>query len=348
MVVVFVAVGVSWLGDADVVYPLGSDSSTARDRAKRRAHTRCTQGIPSFRDPFCLLFLLIWGDVFVRLTHTKRTRTPSVTRPAVSAHKPKPRNQPTDGIFSFITSITAASGHLAPTGYAGSLMGEYNLRFRLADALDQAEALRNLERKNSPQSPSPPPPPGLADGNPTLGTERTEYLAGVLRALPVSEEGFSESQEAAAAAASEASAKAMSAALDMGDSRSVGRGQDGGGTPPRDPDELDEMVKSVQAVLGGAGEPGGLGEGFVEACLSVLGWSPQVRRRLVGGNGGGRNARGCAKCPSRKTATNLHSMRKAARFCGEIRSVPYTFVRFRLLCQFLGGRRHGCPACSPT
>ncbi|CAN0449826.1 unnamed protein product, partial [Ectocarpus sp. 8 AP-2014] len=33
--------------------------------------------------------------------------------------------------------------------------------------------------------------------------------------------------------------------------------------------------KSVQAVLGGTEEPGGLGEGFVEACLSVLGWSPQ-------------------------------------------------------------------------
>lgn len=182
---------------------------------------------------------------------------------------------PTDGLFSFITSITAASGHLAPTGYAGSLMGEYNRRFRLVDALDQAEALGNLPRTKPPASDVLPPPPGLANQSPTLGAERTEYLAGVLRALPVSEEGVSESLEEAKAKA-EASAKAMSAALDIGDSGGGGGGG-GGETPPRDPEELDEMVKSVQAVLGGAGEPGGLGEGFVEACLSVLGWSPQVR-----------------------------------------------------------------------
>ena len=170
-------------------------------------------------------------------------------------------------------------------------MGEYNRRFRLADALDQAEALGNLRRGSPPPeprgapSPSPPRPPGLAGRTPpTLGAERTDYLAGVLRALPVSEEGVSESPEEAKAKA-EASAKAMSAALDMGEGRvggqrgGAGGGEGGGGSPPRDPEELDEMVKSVQAVLGGVGEPGGLGEGFVEACLSVLGWSPQVRER---------------------------------------------------------------------
>ncbi|CAM9757734.1 unnamed protein product, partial [Choristocarpus tenellus] len=36
------------------------------------------------------------------------------------------------------------------------------------------------------------------------------------------------------------------------------------------------LVEAVQSVLGGPGEEGGLGEGFVEACLSCLGWSPQA------------------------------------------------------------------------
>lgn len=117
-----------------------------------------------------------------------------------------------------------------------------------------------------------PPPP-------TLGVERTEYLVGVLRALPVSEEGVSSPEEAASAAAAvEASAGALASALEIGGGEEGGGGDGGyGGPPPRDPDELDDMVKSVQAVLGGADEPGGLGEGFVEACLSVLGWEPQVR-----------------------------------------------------------------------
>ncbi|CAN0014436.1 unnamed protein product, partial [Ectocarpus sp. 12 AP-2014] len=124
-----------------------------------------------------------------------------------------------DGLFSFVTSVTAASGHLAPTGYAGSLLGEYNRRFRLADALDQAQALGT-----QPIPPQPPLPPsekqrtprvGLAPGT-VLGPERTEYLTGVLRALPVSEEGVSKEAEAAAAAAATAGARAMSAALDMG------------------------------------------------------------------------------------------------------------------------------------
>ncbi|CAN0397838.1 unnamed protein product, partial [Ectocarpus sp. 12 AP-2014] len=108
-----------------------------------------------------------------------------------------------DGLFSFVTSVTAASGHLAPTGYAGSLLGEYNRRFRLADALDQAQALGT-----QPIPPQPPLPPsekqrtprvGLAPGL-VLGPERTEYLTGVLRALPVSEEGVSKEAEAEAAA----------------------------------------------------------------------------------------------------------------------------------------------------
>ncbi len=189
-------------------------------------------------------------------------------------------------MFSFITSITAASGHLAPSGYAGSLMGEYNRRFRLADVLDQAEALGNLrsgqQQQQRQQGRRKPPPAGPAGSGPAalLGPERTEYLAGVLRALPVSAEVVSPAAEAeAAAAAAEASAKAMSAALDMGAGpEGVRAGRGGGGAPPRDPEELEEMVDSVQAVLGRPGEAGGLGEGFVEACLSVLGWSPQARR----------------------------------------------------------------------
>ncbi|CAM9411150.1 unnamed protein product, partial [Ectocarpus sp. 13 AM-2016] len=121
-----------------------------------------------------------------------------------------------DGLFSFVTSVTAASGHLAPTGYAGSLLGEYNHRFRLADALDQAQALGT--------QPIPPLPPsekqrtprvGLAPGK-VLGPECTEYLTGVLRALPVSEEGVSKEAEAEAEAAAAAGARAMSAALGMG------------------------------------------------------------------------------------------------------------------------------------
>ncbi|CAB1120748.1 unnamed protein product [Ectocarpus sp. CCAP 1310/34] len=183
-----------------------------------------------------------------------------------------------DGLFSFVTSVTAASGHLAPTGYAGALLGEYNRCFHLADALDQAQALGT--QPIPPQSPSEKqrtPRVGLSPGA-VLGPERTEYLTGVLRALPVSEEGVSKEAEAAAAAAAAAGARAraMSAALDMGGGEGRGAGGGGGGgVPPRDPEELEEMVKSVQAVLGGTGEPGGLGEGFVEACLSVLGWSPQ-------------------------------------------------------------------------
>ncbi|CAN0257478.1 unnamed protein product, partial [Ectocarpus sp. 4 AP-2014] len=109
-----------------------------------------------------------------------------------------------DGLFSFVTSVTAASGHLAPTGYAGSLLGEYNRRFRLADALDQAQALGT--QSIPPQPPSEKqrtPRVGLAPGL-VLGPERTEYLTGVLRALPVSEEGVSKEAEAAAAAAAAA------------------------------------------------------------------------------------------------------------------------------------------------
>ncbi|CAM9552335.1 unnamed protein product, partial [Scytosiphon promiscuus] len=201
-----------------------------------------------------------------------------------------------DGLFSFITSITAASGHLAPTGHAGTLLGEYNRRFRLADALDQAEALGTLraraaatpggtKRGGNVSAPSVESDGTGAwssssggGGGAALGSERTEYLAGVLRALPVVSEEWVSASPAEAAAAAKASARAMSAALEKGDGRlEAGRksGGAGGGTPPRDPEELDEMVKSVQAVLGGVEEPGGLGEGFVEACLSVLGWSPQ-------------------------------------------------------------------------
>lgn len=180
-------------------------------------------------------------------------------------------------------------------------MGEYNRRFRLADALDQAEALGTLQQAR-PATATPQEEQKDA-GNKrdlsassveigawsrssasvvTLGSERTEYLAGILCALPVVSEEWVSTSPAQAAAAAQASERAMSAAPEKGDGKVEAVGGGGGGTPPRDPEELDEMVKSVQAVLGGTDKPGGLGEGFVEACLSVLGWSPQVGNTSIG------------------------------------------------------------------
>lgn len=208
-----------------------------------------------------------------------------------------------DGFFEFLTSVAAASGHLAPLGYAGSLLGEYSLRFRLADAIEQAEALRSTTAsKSKGKNPTTPAKAGRREAErrpasvsdveqgakgdiltPTLGAERTEYLCGMLRGLPVSGEAVSSQEEASANAA--AVAEAFSFAVEKGgirqvDTRGVGSLDERG--RPHDPEELDDMIKSILAVFGGPGEAGGLGEGFVEACLSVFGWSPQVRTQISG------------------------------------------------------------------
>lgn len=222
-----------------------------------------------------------------------------------------------DGLFRFITSLTAASAHLAPPGHAGSLLGEYNARFRVADALEQAEALSTATFPPAPHGNKKTnaggtgggwgekastgnetgrggggrrrePELGSARAATSLGPERTEYLAGVLRALPVSDAGVSTPEEAVLKAEAAASAEArMASALERG--VVVGEGVGGGGgrggswRGGDDPEELEDMIKSVQAVLGGPEEPGGVGEGFVEACLSVFRGSPQVRGRRGGG-----------------------------------------------------------------
>lgn len=103
----------------------------------------------------------------------------------------------------------------------------------------------------------------------------------------MSEEGFPSPDEAQAAAAAASAAAAGSAGawasalgMDAAERGKDGREAHDGSAPPQDPEELDDMIKAVQAVLGGTEEPGGLGDGFVEACLSVFGWSPQVRMSL--------------------------------------------------------------------
>ena len=108
-----------------------------------------------------------------------------------------------------------------------------------------------------------------------LGAERTHYLAGVLRALPSvlpGEEGiFTEGE--LKEEGYDSTSRGVDGASGVGS-------EPGNGRPPEGPEELEDLVKSVQAVLGGVeDDPGGLGEGFVEACLSVLDWSPQVRHR---------------------------------------------------------------------
>lgn len=181
-----------------------------------------------------------------------------------------------DGLLRFVTSLSGASGHLAPPGYAGSLLGEYNLRFHLADILEQADALHSVPGSGS--APASPTLHGVSSScSAFLGRENTEYLVGVLRGLPVSVEAVSATNQAEADAV--AVAEAMASALEKGgDDKDTNAGEAGWpkGGRPGDPEVLEDMVKSVQAVFGGPGEEGGLGEGFIEACLSVLGWSPQV------------------------------------------------------------------------
>lgn len=132
---------------------------------------------------------------------------------------------------------------------------------------------------------------------------------------------------AAAAGAAAASKEALAAALEKGDRG--GREGAGRGAPsphaPRVlvPEELDEMVKSVQAVLGGPGEPGGLGEGFVEACLSVLGWSPQVREEEEEGEGrGGIRAGGEFLCRFREVCSTQKRLPLRHTMVRESRDFP--------------------------
>ncbi|CAN0134150.1 unnamed protein product, partial [Discosporangium mesarthrocarpum] len=66
-----------------------------------------------------------------------------------------------DGLFQFLTSLSAAAEELAPPGQSGTLLGEYNARFQLADAIMAWAGARN-----------------------SLDAERTSYLADLLRELP--------------------------------------------------------------------------------------------------------------------------------------------------------------------
>ena len=181
---------------------------------------------------------------------------PAAAAAAASA-SPGWRGGSASGVTAAIGPNGTTSGAIGPKGTGG---------------VTSASGATGPNGTNDVAGEKAPPPP-------SLGVERTEYLVGLLRALPVSEEGVSSLEEAASAAAKvEASAGALASALELGGREERGSGDGGGaGVAPRDPDELDDLVKTVQAVLGGPDEQGGLGEGFVEACLSVLGWAPQVR-----------------------------------------------------------------------
>lgn len=181
-----------------------------------------------------------------------------------------------DGLFRFVTSLAAASGYLAPPGHAGSLLGEYSRRFRLAETIEQADAFTKLLHTppGGPKELSMPISAGFSDSG--LDSERADYLVGVLRALPLVSDNGNVSMETK-----------LTGEEKNGDMLDVSPGVPGDngvgyGGPPQDPEEIEELIKSVQAVLGGVDDESGgsLGEGFVEACLSVLDWSPQVRRRL--------------------------------------------------------------------
>lgn len=181
-----------------------------------------------------------------------------------------------DGLFRFVTSLAAASGHLAPPGHAGSLLGEYSRRFRLAETIEQADAFAKLLQTlpKSSKELSMPLSAGFSDSG--LDSERADYLAGVLRALPSVSENGKVSTETKLTG-EEKNGDVIDVSPGVPSDSGVGYGG-----PPQDPEEIEELIKSVQAVLGGVDDEsgGGLGEGFVEACLSVLDWSPQVRRRL--------------------------------------------------------------------
>lgn len=181
-----------------------------------------------------------------------------------------------DGLFRFVTSLAAASGHLAPPGHAGSLLGEYSRRFRLAETIEQADAFAKLLQITPKGSKELSMPISVDFSDSGLDSERVDYLVGVLRALPLVSESGKVSMETK-----------FTGEQKSGDilHTSPGVPADNGveyGGPPQDPEEIEELIKSVQAVLGGVddGSGGSLGEGFVEACLSVLDWSPQVRWRL--------------------------------------------------------------------
>ncbi|CAM9426021.1 unnamed protein product [Chrysoparadoxa australica] len=91
-----------------------------------------------------------------------------------------------------------------------------------------------------------------------LDGDRADYLSGVIAGLPLlrqGSEGLGQSKRSIAAAERE------------GAGGGLGRDDGGAGTAEGG---LEEKIQQVQSILGGPEQEGGVGAGYVEACLSLL------------------------------------------------------------------------------